>query len=195
MCRKVVITDTCLMGWGRVCEGRTVNGSFGPHLYSSHINYLEVLAVYLSLQHFLSFLDGHHVLVRTDNTTFVAYINRQGELRSLQLHMLAHRLIVWSSRHFLSLKATHVTGMLNHGTDLLSRRNPLCVEWRLPPGVSLIWERCGRPYADLFATREKHSIFCSFQWMDAIRSRSCPGVKGQQECGVAHHCRLSTNPV
>ncbi|KAG1925612.1 hypothetical protein F2P79_025411 [Pimephales promelas] len=68
---------------------------------------------------------GHHVLVRCDNTTAVAYINRQDSLRSSKLHLLAHKLLVWSRRVFLSLRATHVPGILNVGAYLLSRGNPI----------------------------------------------------------------------
>lgn len=70
--------------------------------------HMEPLAVLLALKHFLPFLMGQHVLVRKDNTTVVAYINKQGGLRSRHLHMLAHRLIVWSSSRLLPLRATRV---------------------------------------------------------------------------------------
>ncbi|XP_036419056.1 uncharacterized protein LOC118802708 [Colossoma macropomum] len=95
---------------------------------------------------------GHHVLVRTDNTTVVAYINRQGGLRSRQLHTLAHLLIVWSGVHFLSLKATHVPSVLNRGADLLSRGNPRYGEWQLHRDV--VYQIFGKAAVDLFATRE-----------------------------------------
>uniref|UniRef100_A0A0E9Y177 Uncharacterized protein n=1 Tax=Anguilla anguilla TaxID=7936 RepID=A0A0E9Y177_ANGAN len=49
--------------------------------------------------------------------TAVAYVNHQGGMRSLQLHGLAHRLLVWSSRHFLWLRVTHVAlGLLLWGS-------------------------------------------------------------------------------
>ena len=69
-----------------------------------------------SVKHCLPFLKGQHVLVRTDNTTTVAY-NRQGRLRSRHLHMLAQSLKMWSSSHLSSLRATHVLGVLNLGAD------------------------------------------------------------------------------
>ncbi|KAL0162443.1 hypothetical protein M9458_041839, partial [Cirrhinus mrigala] len=110
-----------------------------------HINMLELMAVFLALKHFRPFLEGFHVLVRTDNTTVVAYINRQGGTRSLQLHNLARKLIVWSAAHFSSLRATHVPGVLNVGADLLSRGNPLYGEWVLHPQVvNQIWEIYGK---------------------------------------------------
>ncbi|KAL0191693.1 hypothetical protein M9458_014391, partial [Cirrhinus mrigala] len=98
---------------------------------------------------------GHHVLVRCRNTTAVAHINHQGGIRSSKLHALAHKLLVWSRRHFLSLRATHVLGILNRGADLLSRENPLYGEWRLHPQiVDLLWERFGQAAIDLFTSRE-----------------------------------------
>ncbi|KAL0200730.1 hypothetical protein M9458_003917, partial [Cirrhinus mrigala] len=101
MMRKVVTTDASLTGWGATQEGRTVNGVWPNTLHSAHINYLELFTVWKALNHFLPHLQGHHVLVRCD-TTAVAYINRQGGMRSSKLHALAHRLLVWSRRHFLS---------------------------------------------------------------------------------------------
>ncbi|GAA6100206.1 uncharacterized protein LOC124386150, partial [Tachysurus ichikawai] len=87
--RVTMTTDTSLKGWGATLMGRAVNGTWPPQLMHKHINYLELLAVWLALKHFLSFLKGRHVVVETDNSTVVAYINRQGGTCSLQLHRLA----------------------------------------------------------------------------------------------------------
>ncbi len=153
--RQVVTTDASLSGWGGIHEGRIVNGRWGQHLTNLHINYLEMLAVFLTVKHFLPFLKGHHVLVRTDNTTVVAYINRQGGLRSLPLHMLARKLILWSNANLLSLRATHVQGVMNKGADLLSRGNPLYGEWKLNREVvEQIWGIYGRATVDLFASHD-----------------------------------------
>ncbi len=67
--------DNNVVRLGGIHEGRIVNGRWGQHLTNLHINNLEMLAVFMTLKHFLHFLKGHHVLVRTDNTTVVAYIN------------------------------------------------------------------------------------------------------------------------
>ena len=53
---------------------------------------MELMAVFLAVQHFEPFLLGHHVLVRTDNMTTKYYINKQGGLRSDCLNDLACRL-------------------------------------------------------------------------------------------------------
>ncbi|XP_038126440.1 uncharacterized protein LOC119773526 [Cyprinodon tularosa] len=168
--RKVVTTDASLSGWGGIHEGRSVRGRWSQALQRLHINFLELSAVFLSLRHFLPFLSGHHVLVRTDNTTTVAYINRQEGLRSRMLHNLARDLILWSSTHFLSLRATHVPGDLNTGADLLSRGAPVYGEWTLHPQVvEQIWARYGRAQIDLFASREnaRCELFFSLSTLNA----------------------------
>ena len=43
-----------------------------------HVNYLELQAVFLFLQKFEKVVINHSVLVNTDNTTVVAYINKMG---------------------------------------------------------------------------------------------------------------------
>ncbi|XP_036007387.1 uncharacterized protein LOC118567149 [Fundulus heteroclitus] len=165
--RKVVTTDASLSGWGGICERQMVNGTWGPKMQFKHINYMELKAVHLTLKHFLPILRAHHVLIRSDNTTVVAYINRQGGLRSLRLHTLAHKLIIWSSRHFLSLRATHVPGVLNCGADLLSRGNPTYAEWKLHPEVArMIWQRFGQPSVDLFASQENNQCPMFFSLHD-----------------------------
>ena len=47
-----------------------------------HINYLELKAVFLALQEFQDLCIHKIVLVETDNTTVVSYINRDGGMRS-----------------------------------------------------------------------------------------------------------------
>ncbi|KAI2645050.1 Transposon Ty3-G Gag-Pol polyprotein [Labeo rohita] len=79
--RHLVYTDASSTGWGAICNGQAASGSWtGPRL-QWHINCLELLAVLLALRRFRPTLRHKHVLVRTDSTATVAYINRQGGLR------------------------------------------------------------------------------------------------------------------
>ena len=157
--RKLVTTDASLSGWGATHDGRTARGVWDTTLRSSHINYLELLAVFLALQEFERFLEGHHVLVRSDNTTTVCYINRQGGLRSSRLCALAHRLLTWCDSRLLSLTACHVPGRLNAGADLLSRGPLRYSEWSLNfRVVDMIWARFSMPVADLFASEENNKL-------------------------------------
>ena len=153
--RKVITTDASLMGWGATHEGRAARGVWDASMRTAHINYLELMAVFLALRHFEPLIRGCHVLVRTDNTTTVCYINKQGGLRSNTLHALARRLTLWCHKRLLSIRASHVPGVRNLGADLLSRGGYHYAEWSLHRVVAAqIWDRFGRPRADLFASEE-----------------------------------------
>ncbi|KAL0183578.1 hypothetical protein M9458_019274, partial [Cirrhinus mrigala] len=155
-CRRVTLaTDASLTGWGAVMSGHPARGLWSGRHLTWHINCLEMLAVFRALKHFLPDLIGHHVLVRTDNTAVVYYINHQGGLHSRPLYKLAHQILVWSQGKLLSLRAVHVPGHLNMGADVLSRQGPRPGEWMLHPEVvKQIWRVFGQAQVDLFATQE-----------------------------------------
>ncbi|KAI2664621.1 Transposon Ty3-G Gag-Pol polyprotein [Labeo rohita] len=155
-CRRVTLaTDASLTGWGAVMSGHTARGLWRGHQLTWHINCLEMLAVFQALKHFLPDLRDRHVLVRTDNTSVVSYINHQGGLRSRPLYKLAHQILVWSRGKLLSLRAVYLPGYLNVAADILSRQGPRPGEWMLHPEVvKQIWRVFGPAQVDLFATRE-----------------------------------------
>ncbi len=120
-----------------------------------HINCLELLAVWLALRRFKTLLHERHVLVRTDNTATVAYINHQGRLCSHYMSQLAHHLLLWTQKHLRSLRAVHVPGKLNRAADELSHQPALPKEWQLHPKVlQLIWRCFGDAQVDLFASQD-----------------------------------------
>ncbi len=97
---------------------------------------------------------GKDVLVRTDNTATIAYINRQGGLRSCRMSQLARHHLLWNQKHLRSLHAIHIPGVFNRAADELSRA-ALPGEWRLhPPAVQLIWRQFGVAQVNLFASPE-----------------------------------------
>ncbi|KAL0161734.1 hypothetical protein M9458_045459, partial [Cirrhinus mrigala] len=155
-CRRVSLaTDASLTGWGAVMSGRSARGLWSGRHLSWHINCLEMLAVFRALKYFLPDLKDRHVLVRTDSTAAVYYINHHGGLRSRPLYKLAHQILVWSQDKLLSLRAVHIPGYLNVGADILSRQGPRPGEWMLHPEVvKQIWRIFGPAQVDLFATRE-----------------------------------------
>lgn len=140
-------------------EGRSAQGLWRSHHLSWHINCLEMMAVFKALRYFLPDLRGHHVLVRTDNTSVVSYLNRQGGLRSRPLCKLAHQILLWSLGKLLSLRAVYIPGAQNVGADTLSRQRLRPGEWRLHPEVvEQIWRVYGQAEVDLFASQ--HTTHC-----------------------------------
>ncbi len=165
----VVTTDASSTGWGATCNGQAASGLWmGPRLLW-HINCLELLAVHLALRQFRPLLLGKHVLVRTDNTAAVSYINRMGGIRSRRMSQLARHLLLWSHTRLKSLRAVHIPGVLNRAADALSRQLTFPGEWRLhPETIRLIWSRFGEAQVDLFASRE--SSHC--QWFFSLTEGS-----------------------
>jgi len=160
--RKVVMMDASCSGWGTIHEGRVVNGIWSLDLRYAHINYLELRTVFLALRHFSPFLQSCHILVRTDNTTMVAYINCQGGTRSLQLHRLAHRLLMWFIMH-----EPHVGRAEQGSGPAADLGNPLYGEWRLHPQVvEQIWQKYGQAAVDLqyLHRQQTCSALCSSRW-------------------------------
>ena len=149
-----VFTDASGMGWGGVMDGLHVGGHWHPQ-EARHINVLELFTVKLVLHHFQSRLQGHHVLIRSDNVATCAYLNKYGGVRSPQLHRVASEILQWSYIHLKSLRASHIQGILNVGADLMSRGGPIEMEWSLHPDiVAQVWRRFGKASVDLFASRK-----------------------------------------
>ncbi len=122
-CHRVMLTtDASFTGSGAVMIGRSARGLWEGHHLTWQINCLEMFAVFRALKHFLPELREHHVLVRTDNTSVVSYINQQGGLPLAPLYRLAQQILLWAQGKFLSLRAVYIPGHLNQGADILSRR-------------------------------------------------------------------------
>lgn len=169
--RIALTTDASKLGWGAICQGHSVRGIWTDSQKSQHINVLELLAVQLALKHFQTLLTQSAVLIRSDNTATVAYINHQEGLRSTSMMKVARDILMWAHAHSISLKAVYLPGKINHGADMLSRGGPVPGEWRLHPRVvQMIWQRFGRAQVDLFASRD--TTHCPL-WF-SIRDREAP---------------------
>ena len=94
------------------------------------------------------------MLIASDNTSVVSYINKQCGTRSTELCALIWRILTWCNLNNVTLRARHVPGSLNVIVDGLSIRNQIQPpEWSLSTQIfkqiSKIWQS---PQVDLFAT-------------------------------------------
>ena len=71
-----IFTDTSKGGWGAHLNESIARGTWSLPESKLHINYLELKAVFLALKEFQKLCTGKMVLIATDNTTVVAYINK-----------------------------------------------------------------------------------------------------------------------
>ncbi|KAL0152850.1 hypothetical protein M9458_051844, partial [Cirrhinus mrigala] len=130
-CRRVTLaTDASLTGWGAVMSGHPARGLWSGHQLTWHINCLEMLAVFQGLKHFLPDLRDRHVLVRTDNTAVVSYINHQGGQTPLAESSFCTRVSQCGSRHPVE------TGAEARGMDASPRGGEADLEsvWSSPGG-------------------------------------------------------------
>ena len=65
-------------GWGAHLDEHTARGTWSLPESKLHINHLELKAVFLALKEFRTLVLNKTVLIATDNTTVVAYINKEG---------------------------------------------------------------------------------------------------------------------
>ena len=107
-----IFTDASKEGWGTHLNERTARGTWSD-LCSNNI-----------------------VLVATDNTIVVAYINKEGGMKSGSLCALLWRILSWCTKKQVTLKARHIPGWLNVIADKLSRLGQtIQTEWSLHPEV------------------------------------------------------------
>ena len=150
----LMFTDASEKGWGAHLNNCTVSGFWQPSEKDFHINILEMKAVFLALKHFQGQLRQKIVLVSSDNSTVVSYINKEGGTHSFEMCALMWRILAWSNAREIQIRARHIPGNLNVIADSLSRRDKaIQTEWSLHPQVfqeiCQVWHK---PMVDLFAT-------------------------------------------
>ena len=155
-----IFTDASNQGWGAHMGDSKISGTWTLTDRKLHINCLEFKAVTFALQHWAPLLQGRQVMVATDNSTVVSYINKQGGTRSSTLLRLTVDLFLWLESRGIIVRARHIPGCLNVIADHLSRPNqPILTEWSLHPEiVSRIFRVWGTPEVDKFATLSKSQL-------------------------------------
>ncbi len=117
----VLTTDASISGWGAVCGPLSPRGVWSGDRLGRHIKFLELETVFLALKTFQRWLCAIHVLVQTDSTTVMHYLNRMGGTRSRSLDLNVHEIIQWCQPSRITLSAVHISGTDNVEADRLSR--------------------------------------------------------------------------
>ena len=73
-----ISTDASKQGYGGHVGNHYIQGTWSESQQKLHINLLELEAVFLTMKHFLPILKNNTVLIRSDSTTVVQYIMKQG---------------------------------------------------------------------------------------------------------------------
>ena len=155
-----IFTDTSKEGWGAHLNERTAKGTWSLPESKLHFNYLELKAVFLALKEFQDLSCNNIVLVATDNTTVVAYINMKRGMKLGSPCALLWRILSWCTRKQVTLRARHIPGWLNVIADKLSRLGKtIQTEWSLHREMfQAICSRWHQSQLDLFATRFNNKL-------------------------------------
>jgi hypothetical protein len=130
-----------------------------------HINILELKAVLFAIKAFKD-LKNQLILIKTDNTTTLAYINHQGGTTSIDLSMIAEELWNLCLERNINIKAEHIPGSLNLLADKASRMKLDRHDWKLKPWLFNLFNKIWGPHqVDLFASRHNTQIPMFFSWM------------------------------
>ena len=161
----LLFTDASLEGWGAHILDLKASGKWSLQESSLQINLLEMKAVLMALHAFQDCLVGHSVGLMSDNTTVVAYVNKQGGTVSSSLYLLTRQVLLWAENHSVTLVARYIPGSKNVVADQLSRKGQVIgTEWSLHPlVVKEAFRLWGTPIVDLFASalNKKLPVYCS----------------------------------
>ena len=152
-----VYVDASTRGWGAHVEtqGFLCHGVWSPDQSLLHINILEMKAVFLALKHFQNVLVNSTFMIASDNSSVVAYIQKEGGTHSPSLCMEVWETLLWCHSHRITLRVRHIPGKTNILADRLSRMSKaISTEWSLKQSIcNALFRVTGYPNIDLFATR------------------------------------------
>lgn len=150
----LIQTDASTHGWGGVRGEQRTGGRWNQQEAFHHINYLELLAVLLSLKALCGECANLHIRVQCDNTTAVCYINNMGGSKSPDCNSVTRQIWDYCIERNIWLSASHLPGCENTEADRESRHFNDRTEWKLESKIyHSITKRFGQPSIDLFASR------------------------------------------
>ena len=149
-----VFTDSSTTAWGAHADSMMFSGVWSHHERKMSINQLELLAVIRAIEALPPDFNGQRLMIASDNSTTVSYINKLGGTRSVALWELTLQLFSLIQSRNIVIKARHIPGRLNRLADSLSRSGQIVnTEWTLNQQICnqvlLLW---GSPTVDMMAT-------------------------------------------
>lgn len=159
----VITCDASNQGWGAVCDHTEIGGRWGDQETENHINFLELLAIDLSIKSFCKKARNIHVRIRSDNTCAVSYIKNMGG-KTRNCNDLAKSIWLWCIDRDIWISATYIPGRGNVA-DFSSRHFNDNVEWKLEETVfTQIISIFGKPSIDMFASRLNKQVDRYVSW-------------------------------
>lgn len=161
-----IFTDASLTGWGACALGERAHGWWSEEEGTHHINYLELTAIFYGIKCFARPYANCNILVRSDNTTAISYINKMGSVRQPKLNLLARKIWKWCQNRNIWLFASYINSKENWQADKESRSIQSNTEWSLNPiAFDKIVKHLGKPIVDLFASKNNFKCPKYVSWL------------------------------
>ena len=108
-------TDASHFGWGAHLEPTALSfhGHWTEDQSQLHINMLEMMAIRLALKQAITFIHHSCIMISTDNTMVVSYINKQGGTYSPNLCVEVWEILNWCLEHDIIIRVRHIPGKFN----------------------------------------------------------------------------------
>lgn len=140
-------------GLGACTSNESTHGWWSEADKVLHINILELKAIYNGLQCFATNCENCNILIRTDNTTAMSYINRMGSVQHTNLNNITKDIWHWCQEKNIFLVASYISSKDNWKADRESRILSTETEWSLSlDAFDKITKNLGVPEIDLFAS-------------------------------------------
>ena len=152
----VVYTDASNEGWGAADKMfPSINGRWSWEEKLLHINVLELKAIELAILAYVPLQpEVKHLRIKSDNTTAISYVNKQGGTHCMLLNDMAVNIWRICFEWGLHISASHIPGAHNVLADTASREFNDSSEWAIPQQVfNKLVSVFGMPDIDLFASR------------------------------------------
>ncbi|XP_011685561.1 PREDICTED: uncharacterized protein LOC105448593 [Wasmannia auropunctata] len=148
-----IFSDASLTGWGASSSLDRTHGWWSYEDKALHINVLELKAAFYALKCFASDRHDCEILLRIDNTTAIAYINRFGSIKYPSLSIFSKAIWQWCEVRNIWLFASYIASAENVIADEESRRLDSDTEWSLSSEAFQLIDFVFGPFdLDLFAS-------------------------------------------
>nr|XP_012214762.1 PREDICTED: uncharacterized protein LOC105667509 [Linepithema humile] len=150
---REIFSDASLNGWGAACGDLRTHGWWSESDQVLHINALELKAAFHGLRCFAADLHDCDILLRVDNTTALAYINKFGSIQFPHLSAIAREIWQWCEDRNIFIFASYIASIENSIADTESRIADPDTEWSLSEGAfQEVLKTFGPFNVDLFAS-------------------------------------------
>ena len=114
----------------------------------------------LALKQAITFIHHSCIMISTDNTMVVSYINKQGGTHSPNLCVEVWEILSWFLEHNIVITVHYIPSKFNILADRLSRLDkPIKTQWALDQTVAnSVFQMLNFPNVDLFVTPLNHKL-------------------------------------